>query len=131
MFKGYEIKPVRGDGKPGSIDMKGWGSLARKFFCVPIIALGLILAGCAGGKEARATSALAIACDSFATVLDQLTPLREAGEISVKNIERVDATLRVVSPVCATGSSVDPAKVIGIVDRGVDMLKIVYSTIGG
>ncbi len=123
MSKGYEIE--------GHRDGKGWGSLARKFFYIPVFALGLILAGCSGAADTRATNALAIACDSFATVLDQLTPMREDGKISNVNIARVDATLEKVNPVCKANSKVDPAEVVGIVDRGVGMLKIVISAVGG
>lgn len=95
---------------------------------VAVLCLGL-LAGCAGDATTRATSSLAIACDSFATVLDTLTPLRREGKISAANVTRVNAAINAVTPVCKAGADVDPEDVIGVVDRGVQILKLIKDTV--
>ena len=86
-----------------------------------IVAL-LALGACAGTAEVRATNSLAIACDSFATALDQLTPLRKDGKISADNVKRVDSAIAVVSPVCKSDSVVDPATAVGVVRQGIDLI---------
>lgn len=94
-----------------------------------VVVICLFLAGCAGDATTRATNSLAIACDSFATVLDQLTPLRKEGRISANNVERINSTIRAVTPVCKSGADVDPEDVIGVVDRGIQILKLIKDTV--
>ena len=94
-----------------------------------VIAALLVLGACAGTPEVRGTNALAIACDTHATLLDQLTPLRKAGKISASNVTRVDASIAVVKPVCAKDAVVDPATAIGLVNSGIELLKQVKSSI--
>lgn len=93
-----------------------------------IVAL-LVLSACAGTAEVRATNSLAIACDSFATALDQITPLRREGKVSADNVKRVDAAIAVVSPVCKSDSVVDPATAIGVVRQGIDLINQVKGSI--
>jgi hypothetical protein len=96
-----------------------------------LIVIGLLLAmtACAGTAETRATNALAIACDSFATGLDQITPIRKAGKVSPDNVTRVDAAIRLVTPVCSSDAVVDPDTAIGVVREGIDLLKSVKSAL--
>jgi len=94
-----------------------------------IVAL-LALGACSGTAEVRATNALAISCDAFATALDQVTPLRKQGKISADNVKRVDAAIAVVTPVCSkSGAVVDPATAIGVVRQGIDLVNQVRSTL--
>jgi hypothetical protein len=94
-----------------------------------IIGLLLAVGACAGTAETRATNALAIACDSFATGLDQITPIRKAGKVSPDNVNRVDAAIRLVTPVCSSNAVVDPDTAIGVVREGIDLLKNVKSAL--
>lgn len=93
------------------------------------IVLLLTLGACAGTAEVRATNALAIACDSFATALNQITPLRKAGKISADNVSRVDAAISVVDPVCSTDAVVDPKTAIAVVQQGISLVNQVRSAL--
>lgn len=90
-----------------------------------LIAGMLALGACAGTVETRGTNALAIACDTYATVLDQLTPLRRENKIPDDMERRVNAANSAVDTVCLPGSPVDPADAIGTVREGIDLLKSV------
>lgn len=94
-----------------------------------VILAVLALSACAGSPETRGTNALAIACDTHATLLDQIVPLRKAGKISASNVARVDASITVVRPVCSKDAVVDPATAIGIVNSGIELLKSVKDSI--
>lgn len=89
---------------------------------IPVALLVLVVSACAGTPETRATNGLAIACDTYATVLDELTPYREAGELSPANINRVDSANAMVDPVCLPGSIVDPNSAIALVRNGINLL---------
>jgi hypothetical protein len=87
--------------------------------------VALALGACSGNLQTRSTVSLAIACDTYATALDQLTPHRAAGKLSASLVSRVDAANRVVSPACAKGSIINPAEAIDTVERGIALLKAV------
>lgn len=87
---------------------------------IPIFIV-LSLVGCAGDAQTRATASLAIACDSYATALEQLT-LRKAS-LGASTIASVDQTNKVVSPVCSPGSPFDPAVAVGIVQNALAIIK--------
>lgn len=90
-----------------------------------IIVAALALSACAGNLQTRSTAALAIACDTYASVLDQLTPHRAAGKLSPETVKRVSAANVSVAPACAKGSVIDPAEAIAIVERAIALLKTV------
>jgi hypothetical protein len=83
--------------------------------------LALLLMGCAGTSETKATNAVAIACDSYATLLEGLTPYK--AEMSEAQIARVDATNLLVDPVCLPGSVIDPATGVQTVREGIGLLR--------
>lgn len=85
----------------------------------------LALAACVGTPEVRATNALAIACDTYATALEQITPLRAAGSLSASQVARVSATNLLVDPACSTGSLLNPASAIQTVRAGIGLLNVV------
>lgn len=97
----------------------------KKIMLAACLGGGLLTAGCAGTAQTKATATLAIVCDNYAAVLEQLTPLKESGELSVVNIARVDAANRQVTPICSTGSILDPAAAIGTVTAAIDLIKTV------
>ena len=97
---------------------------------IPLFLTAFILGACSGTAEVRATNSLAIACDSFATALDQVTPLRRAGKLSAENVKRVDSAIAVVTPVCSKDNSVvDPATAIGVVRSGIDLVNQVRGSL--
>lgn len=91
---------------------------------VGVLMLALILTACAGSLETRSTNTLAIACDSYATALDQLTPLRADGKLTAVQIARVDAANAIVDPACSSGSVLDPGASIAAVRQGVELLTL-------
>ena len=92
-----------------------------------ILPLLLVLASCAGDTQTRATSALAIACDTYATVLENLTPRKAS--LSKTTVARIDATNKLVDPVCLPGSKINPAEVVDIVQNGIALLNAVKGTL--
>ena len=89
-----------------------------------ILAAGLallMLSGCVGTTETKATNTVAIACDSYATLLEGLTPYK--AEMSEAQIARVDATNLLVDPVCLPGSVIDPATGVQTVREGIGLLR--------
>ena len=92
-----------------------------KFMLIACIGGG-VLGGCAGDAATRAAATLAITCDTYAAVLEQLTPLRASGELSDANIARVDAANEQVTPICGTGSVLDPADAIGTVQAAISLI---------
>lgn len=93
----------------GSVDPGGGRLQAAPWACFAAIFLTVwMLAGCAGDAGTRAVTSLAIACDSYATVLQQLTVLRVEGALSGDAIAAVDRANAVADPLCLPGSPVDP-----------------------
>lgn len=93
------------------------------------LALVLLVAACAGDAQTRATTALAISCNSYATLLDQITPLRAQGKISAANVARVDASNNLTKIACAKGSTLDPAAAVESVERGIVLLTAIKDAI--
>ena len=93
------------------------------------LAIALFLSACAGDAQTRATSALAISCNSYATLLDQITPLRAQGKISAVNVARVDASNNLTKIACAKGSTLDPAAAVETVERGIVLLTAIKDAI--
>lgn len=94
--------------------------------CAPLAVcavLLLFLAACAGSAETRATNALAIACDSYATTLGELADHREAGRLTETQIARVDSANALTEPICTADSVVDPASAVGTVRGALTILK--------
>lgn len=88
-----------------------------------IIVLTVVLAGCAGTASTRAVNALGIACDSYATLLEQVSPLAKDGKLGQTNIDRISSTNKIVDKACLPGSKVDPAEAVETVAAGIDLLK--------
>ena len=87
------------------------------------VTLALFLASCAGTPQTRADVALAIACDSYATVLDQITPHK--AKLSAVAISRIDKTNRALKPACGSDAAMDPSDAVRIVENGIGFLKTV------
>jgi len=85
------------------------------------IAAVLFVTACAGDPATRATSGLAIACDTYATILEQLTSYK--GKLSDTVVSRVDGANEMTAPACAVDSTMDPGKAINLVYTGIDLLK--------
>jgi len=95
-----------------------------KRYLVILAILGL--AACAGDAATRATNSLAISCDTYATLLDQINPLIAKGTVPLPAAERVAATNKLVAKACSKEERVaEPAEVIGVVNSGIDLLKSV------
>lgn len=107
-----------GSGDPG-------GRLqASPWMCFVAIFLTLwALAGCAGDAGTRAVTSLAIACDSYATVLQQLTVLRGEGALDAAAIAAVDRANAIADPLCLPGSPIDPGSAADQVRDIVETLK--------
>ena len=86
-------------------------------------ALLLVLAGCAGSAETRANNALAVACDSYATVLEQLVPFK--ADLTLTQVGRVDAANTIAAVPCSSGSAMDPAAAVGAVNAAIGLIKAV------
>lgn len=76
---------------------------------IPTVALALFLmAGCAGDPALESRKALILACDGWATSLDQLTIRKAQGNLSAEQIVTVDEWRPVLNGFCAdTGVVVD------------------------
>jgi hypothetical protein len=94
-----------------------------------LVCLVCFVGACAGSNQTRATNSLAIACDAYSTVLDQLTPLRAAGKLSASLVSKVNAVNEKVKPVCGTDSVVDPASAVTMVENAITLLKSVKESI--
>lgn len=88
------------------------------------IVLVLVLAGCAGSAETRATNALAAACDGYATALDQLVPFK--ADLTDSQIGRVDAANTIAAVPCSSGSTIDPAEGVGAVKAAINLINAVF-----
>lgn len=82
-----------------------------------IVALALLagVSACAGDPATRATAALAIACDSIATGLEQAAPLRAAGKLSADKVTAITRIRDAASPFCGRTAIVDPATAVAFV----------------
>ncbi|MDW3204553.1 MAG: hypothetical protein R8L07_03340 [Alphaproteobacteria bacterium] len=108
----------------GSGDPGGGRLQASPWMCFVAIFLTLwALAGCAGDAGTRAVTSLAIACDSYATVLQQLTFLRSEGALDAAAIAAVDRANAIADPLCLPGSPVDPGSAADQVRGVVETLK--------
>lgn len=87
------------------------------------LAWALLLSACAGDVQTRATSSLGIACDSVASVLDQLAPRRAAGQLSTDAVIKISNTKAVTDKVCLPNSPFDPATAASIVQNAITILK--------
>jgi hypothetical protein len=88
------------------------------------LALLLVLGACAGTAETRATNALAVACDSYATVLEQLVPFK--ADLTLTQIGRVDAANTIAAVPCSSGSTIDPAEGVGAVKAAINLINAVF-----
>ena len=85
--------------------------------------VSVVLVGCAGSYQTRSTAALAIACSTYATMLDTLTPMRRAGKLSDSIVRRVDSANQALKPICAKGSTIDPAEGVATVESAIILIK--------
>jgi uncharacterized protein YcfL len=92
-----------------------------KMLCLILATFTLV--ACQGDAQTRATSSLAIACESVASILDQLTPRRVAGQLSADAVSKVNSTKAVTDKACLPNSPFDPAKATAIVENAITILK--------
>ena len=81
----------------------------------------LFVSACAGDPGTRATSGLAIACDTYATLLEQLTIYK--GQLSASVVARIDSANKLTDPACSVGSAMNPGAAINLVYSGIELLK--------
>lgn len=87
------------------------------------LAIGLLLASCAGDAQTRATSSLAVGCETGATLLGQLAARRTKGELAPDLIKKVNSAKGVLDHVCMPDSPFDPASVTAAVQNAIAILK--------
>ena len=75
----------------------------------------LVVMGCAGDAQTRATAGLAAACQSIAGSVRSATVLRAAGKLSPGQISAVNGVIAATKPACASDSVLDPSAVVGFV----------------
>lgn len=95
-----------------------------KKLLIPFLAVSLLY-GCAGDARTRSIVALAIACDTYATGLDYLTPLRKEGKLSERMVARINDTNEAVRPFCEKDSEIDPTVGISVVEKGIGLLSTI------
>lgn len=98
----------------------------RKLLYIPLVLL-LAVSACKGTDQTKAVTSLAIACNSYATMLDQLTPKKPT--MSKENVARIDAVNQVVSPACKKDSPFDPAAVVATVENGLQILSVLKASL--
>lgn len=91
------------------------------------VATVLLVAACAGTAPTRATVALGIACDSIATSLDQLAPLRSAGRLSAVEVAVVTRVRDTTAPACAKDSLLDPVAAVAMVETSAAQLRTIIA----
>jgi hypothetical protein len=64
----------------------------------------VVLAGCAETPKGQAIVTLADTCNSYATALDKLTPLKVQGQLSASEISTVDNINTLTGPLCSSGT---------------------------
>ncbi len=72
----------------------------------PLVLL-LCLAGLAACNSPQRELALAEACDSYASALDQITPMKAEGKLSAGTVQAVEVTNSLTHPLCSTGAAPD------------------------
>lgn len=82
-----------------------------------VIVCGLLIVGCAGDPQTRATAALAVSCDSIGTAFLKLAEYRKEGKLSSGQISTVRGIRTATAPFCDPNSKVDPAKVVTFVQE--------------
>ena len=87
----------------------------------------LLLTGCAGTNATRSDVALAIACDTYATALDQITPRKAS--LSAAVVSRINAANAAVRPACGKDAVMDPSTAVRIVDQGIALLNTVKGSL--
>ena len=85
---------------------------------LPLLLLPLLIS--CGTAQINATTTLAIACDSYATALDQLTPRKAT--MSASTIATIDKANAVAGPACAPGSPIDPAALVATVQGAIAVI---------
>jgi len=88
-----------------------------------MIFLVLLTVGCAGTPQTRATNSLGVVCSSYATALDELVKMRDAGKLDTAQRNRITSVNNSVKPVCGKDSAFDPALGVGLVESAIAALK--------
>jgi len=88
---------------------------------IACICWALLLSACAGDAQTKATSSLAIACETMASTLDQLTP-RKAG-MAQGTIGIVNRAKSATDPLCLPNSPFDPATATATVQNAINIIK--------
>ena len=82
-----------------------------------------LLAACAGTADTRAVNALAIACDTYSTALEQATIYK--ADMTANQIHRIDTANDLVGRACASDSTIDPRDGVAVVEQGIALVKTV------
>jgi hypothetical protein len=88
----------------------------------------LALYGCAGDAQVRSVTTLAIACDTYATALDFLTPMRREGKLTDSQVSRIDDANKALKPLCdvkAPKGEKFSRKAIDAVNSGIELLNTI------
>lgn len=87
------------------------------------VAMLALLAGCAGSTATKATNSVAIACDSYQTLLVQATALKKNGKLTAKQVSTIDSLNKATDVVCLPNSPIDPAAATGVVESAITVIK--------
>ncbi len=95
-----------------------------------LIAVAL-LSACSGNVVADRITALAFACDTYASTLNMLADLRTAGRLTVAQRATVNSIVPVVRPVCSLEAADRPVAALSAVQREVSKLVLMREKIDG
>lgn len=93
-----------------------------KAILLPIL-LTVALTGCSGTLQTKAVTSVAIACDTYAEVLDKATDLLLAGKLSPGQVDTIGRVNRVTDAVCMPDSPIDPAAAVRVVESAIATVK--------
>lgn len=82
-----------------------------------------LLAACAGTADTRAVNGLAIACETYATALEQATVYK--AKMTVEHVERINVANDLVGRACASDSTIDPRDGVAVVEQSIALVKTV------
>lgn len=90
-----------------------------------------LLAACSGNVVADRITALAFACDTYASTLKTLAGLRAAGRLSAAQRATVERVIPVVRPVCTLDAADRPVAALSAVQREVSKLILIRENTNG
>lgn len=81
----------------------------------------LVINGCAGSTQTKATNAVAIACDAYSEVLKKAAANKS--KLSSGQIQTIDKVNKATDAVCMPDSPIDPAASVAVVESAIKTVK--------